>query len=366
MAELNINQTAVSDLTNRQEDFSVAPAVTDGATGQKETRHINTHWTKYFGYYDEIAELKRAIDIISTWAIGKGYESDIETKEILTGINGIGNDSFNIILENLTRVMFINGDSFAEIIRDDDGELINLKPLPPETIVIISNEQGMIVRYEQVSKVKEKIGVKKFAKDEIFHLSRNRVADSITGQSIIKELEETILARNEAIKDWRKVMHRNVNPVRIWHLDSDDETKVKEFVRKVESTITGAENIFVPRGNVEVEVSSVAPNATLNGIPWIRELSGYFFEASGIPEIIVSSGKQFTDASSKIKYLVWEQSVEQIQLYIEEQVGIQLGIEINLVFPASLEKGILQEQQKEGELVGARPNDTLAELEGAT
>ncbi len=366
MVNLTIENAQVSDLKNTQENYSVPPATTDGADGQKRKRNFNDKWPIYFGYYTIIPELKRAIDIISTWAIGKGYEADADTTEILRGIKGIGNDSFNTILENMIRTMYTNGDSYAEIVRDDDGELINLKPIAPQTMVIISNQKGTIEEFEQINQVDEKLPGKTFKTEDIFHLSRNRVADSILGQSIIKELEFIIKARNEAMTDWQKVMHRNVNPVRIWHLDTDVKAEVEEFTRKIESTITNVENIFVPRGNVEVEISSVAPNASLNGIPWIRELNNYFFEATGVPEIVAGSGKQFTDASSKIKYLVWQQSVEEIQLYVEEQVGLQLGMEINLLFPASLEKGILQEQQKEGELVAARPNDMTAELEGAT
>ena len=366
MSNLEINNAQVSDLTNKQEDYSVPSAKTDGSDGQKEKRHFNNNWTKYLGYYVLIPELKRAIDIISTWAIGKGWEADDDTTEVLRSIRGIGSDSFDTVLENQVRTMFINGDSYAEIIRDEDGELINLKPIAPDTMVIISNKQGMIERFEQINQVDDKLPPQKFDTEQIFHLSRNRIANSILGQSIIKELEFIILARNEAMADWKKVMHRNVNPVRIWHLDTDVQADVDRFVAKIESTINNVENVFVPRGNVEVEISSVAPNASLNGIPWIRELNSYFYEATGVPEIVAGSGKQFTDASSKIKYLVWQQSVEEIQLYVEEQVGLQLGMEINLVFPASLEQGIVQEQQKEGQLQASRPNDVIAELEGVT
>ena len=367
MAETDIRQTTTTSLASTQKDFSVSPVSTDAATGQKEYVWSNTKWTQYFGYYQQIPELKRAIDIIATWSIGKGYKSDPETTEILDSIMGAGNDSFNTILENMVRVMFINGDSFAEIIRDPEtGMLVNLKTLDPSSISIITNSKGRIIRYEQTFKTPENTNILKFKSNEIFHLSRNRVADEIVGQSIIKELEVIILARNEAIADWKKVMHRNINPVRLWHIDDDDPGRIEAFKAKVETAVKDAENIFIPRGNVEVEVSSIAPNATLNGIPWIRELNSYFFEATGIPEIVAGSGKQFTDTSSKVKYLVWQQSVEEEQLFLEEQVGLQLGIAIKLIFPASLERGILQEQSKEGTLVAAQPNDVIAELEGAT
>ncbi|HEC66135.1 MAG TPA: phage portal protein [bacterium] len=371
MAQTEISEAKVSNLEGTQTNFSVAPATLDTAEAQEFTTYLNTDFIKYLGYYRIIPELKRAIDIVATWTIGKGFETDPEARQILDGIRGNGLDSFNTILENMMRMMFINGDSYAEIIRDSEtGMLINLKPLDPQNIQIVANQKGMIVRYELLSRIgqhgKRDGKAQHLKPEQVLHFSRNRMGSEIHGQSIVTALEKIILSRNEAIDDWKVVLHRNVSPARIWHLDTDKAEEVSEFITKIEKALKNKENIFIPQGNVEVEISSVSPNSTLNAMSWIRELNNYFYEASGIPEIIAGSGRQFTDASSKIKYLAWQQTIEEEQLFVEEQVGLQLGIEINLIFPASLEKGVLQEQQKEGQLQAGRPNDVIAELEGAT
>ena len=112
MPETKISSTNVSDLTNNQSDYSVDSQETDGVMDQPETEYMNENWPQYYGYYKVIPELKRTIDIMATWTIGKGFLSDSDTTVILDRINGYGKDTFNTILENLVRTMFINGDAW--------------------------------------------------------------------------------------------------------------------------------------------------------------------------------------------------------------------------------------------------------------
>jgi hypothetical protein len=332
---------------------------------QPETTWENQRWTEYFGYYKAIPELRIAIDALVTWTVGKGFKADPDIKFILDGIKGWGKDTFNSILENLIRTYQIGGDAFAERIRDKDGNLINLKPLDPGSIIIVVDRKGIVKRYEQKSKVKG-VPRKKFQPEDIFHLPRNRVADEIHGVSLIEPLTTIILMRNEAMEDFKTVMHRNVSPVRIWNLDTDDTSRINTFIAKVESMAKDKENIFIPKGSVELNQASVAPNATLNPLPWIDTLNQYFFQAVGVPDIIIGSGKFQTEASAKIAYLAFQQRVEEEQLFIEEEIGYQLGIEIQLEFPASLENELLSDKAKDVTEGAAQPNETTADISGRT
>jgi hypothetical protein len=116
---------------------------------------------------------------------------------------------------------------------------------------------------------------------------------------------------------------------------------------------------------------AVSPNATLNPLNWINQLNDYFFQAVNVPQIIIGNAKEFTDASGKIVYLAFEQSVKTAQLYIEEQVLAQLNLEIHLTFPASLQTDAVSDTPTETDQVeeetqepAAQPNDTTEELEG--
>lgn len=345
MPQTDIGSSEASNLVSTVTDFAVDALITDGNLGVSEFTFMIEDWSKNLGHYKKIPELQTAIDAKANWTIGKGFQADDTTQLLLANVRGNGKDSFNSILNNMVRTYTIAGDSFAEIIRDEEGLLINLKPLDPGSMSIVYNKQGIIIRYEQHSKVKK--GNRRFKTETIFHLSRKRLADEIHGISIIPAVEWIILARNEAMADWKRVLHRNVDPLWIFHLDTDDTTEIASFKAKNDAARGKGENMYIPKGVVVPELVSTATNASLNPLTWINQLNDYFFQAVGVPQIIVGNAKEFTDASGKIVYLAYEQAVKDEQLYLEEQMVLQLNIEIQLNFPASLDNESITDQSRE-------------------
>ncbi len=361
MSDMELASVAVGDMTNTVKDFSVDPIQTDGPTDGKETEYKNTNWSQQLGYYKTIPELRTNIDALARWTIGKGLTAPETTEMLLMSIKGFGKDTFNTILENQVRVSKIAGDSFAEIIRDDEEVLTNLKPLDPGIIKIIANQQGLIIRYEQVSKTKKPD--KKFKPDEIFHLSRNRTADEIHGISIVEAVKEIIDMRNEAMKDMRTLMHRYVKPIIKWELDTDNPTQIAAFKANADLAVEDGEDIFIPMVVVTADILAVTTNSTLNSLPWIDRLNNYFSQAIGVPQILVGGSQEMTEATAKIAYLAFEQTIAEEQLYIVEQVLSQLNLEIELEMPASLQNEMLSDQSKSETMQAATPEDTSAEMQ---
>lgn len=348
--------------TDQHTDFSVDTATTDAAGDQKETTWTDPNWTQYFGYYvdEKTPELTVVIDAKATWTIGKGFKADEITTMLLDTIKGNGFDTFNTILENAMRTMLIGGNFYAEIIRDDEENLINLKPLDPQVMRHHINEKGIITHFDQLSKVKGQ-KPKKFMPEEIFYLARNRVADEVHGRGIAQKLKLIIDMKNEALEDWKRVLHRNVDPLWIFHLDTDNTTKIAEFKSKMDTARgSGESNMYIPKDAVVPELISVAPNASLNPLPWIQYLDGLFYEMAGVPKIVVGGSSEFTEKASSIVYLAFQQTVEEEQLYIEEQVLVQLNLLIELEFPVSLENELLSDQKKDQSPTTVQPNETTA------
>ncbi len=362
MPETNIGSASAGNVRSVIVDYSVDAVSTDGAGGQTEFTYQNVDWSQDYGYYLTIPEFKTAVNAKANWTVGAGFTSDEATELLLMNIKGNGKDSFNSILANMIKCKTISKDSFAEIIRDGDGVLANLKPLASDSMVIVQNSKGRIVRYEQVNKTK--IPNKRFTINRIFHLSHERIADEIHGTRIIDSLKWLILARNEAMNDWKRVLHRNIDPLWIFHLDTDDTAEIAAFKTKMDNARKNGECMYIPKGAVVPELVTTASNASLNPLAWIAQLNDYFFQAVNVPQIIIGNAKEFTDASAKIVYLSYEQSVKTEQLYIEEQVLAQLNVEIQLTFPASLQNELISDTAKEGDVQASQPNDTTAELEG--
>jgi len=360
MAELDIGKTVTTEMKTAVTDFSVDSATTDAAQDQKETTYTNAYWSQQLGYYKAVPELKSAIDAFGRWTIGKGFTADNPTSVILESITGNGADTFNTILKNLITVMRIGGDAYAEIIRNKEGTLINVKPLDTGVMRIVVDEKGIIKRYEQTSKTKKPD--KKFRTQDILHLSKDRVADEIHGISDITAVEATILRYNEALDDYKTIFHRNVVPVRIIEVDTDDTAKIAQIRTDYETAIKNKEVIIVPKGNVEIKTETVASNSILNPIPWLEYNRNFFFQAIGIPQIILGGSQEFTEATAKIAYLAFEQTVEEAQRYIEAQLWSQLAVRIKLEFPASLENELLSDEKKDKgqQLTAAQPSDTTA------
>lgn len=344
MVYTEISSAATGDNVTVITDFSVDARQTDAAVGTDETEWSNPKASQYLGYYKEVPELKMAIDVKATWTIGKGFISSPLTELALSNIKGFGKDTFNSILENMIREYNIYGDAFAEIIRDDD-KIVNLKPLDPGTISIIADKKGLIKRYEQDIKGQP---TKEFKPENILHLARKRIADEIHGTSIIESCEWIILARNEAMADYKKLLHRNIYPCRIWHLDTDVPSKIAAFKAKVASAKGEGEDIFIPKGAVETELVSIPENSSLNPMPWIQVLNQYFYQAVGVPQIIIGGSQELTQTAAQIAYLAFEQTIEEEQLFIEEQILAQLNLEIQLEFPASLQQNLLSDEAKDG------------------
>ncbi len=362
MPETKISSAVSSNIATAFTDYSVPPAITDGPSDQKETEWTNVNWGNWLGYYKAIPELSSVIDAKATWTVGKGFKADEVTTMLLDTIKGFGKDTFNTIIENMIRTYNIGGDAFCEIIRDKEDNLINLKSLDPSTIRIVANSKGVIIRYEQISKIAGDNRTKiehKFKPEEIFHLPRNRVADEIHGTSITEKLVTIILMKNEAMDDWKRVLHRNIDPMIAYKLDTDDETKIAEFKAKVDAAKGKGENMYIPKDTVEFEIISLAPNANLTPITWIESLDAKFYEAAQVPKIIVGGSGGFTEAAVKIAYLAFQQTIEEEQLFVEEEVLSQLNLVIELEFPASLENELLSDKAKDG-AENIQPNETTA------
>lgn len=380
----NLSNAAVGDMTNNVTDYSVDPIQLDCPDGTKEYSYKNSNFAQEMGYLDTIPELASTIKAMAKWSVGKGYKANKQTKEILNSIVGWGKDSFNEIIKNNIKIYMASGDSFCEIVREKtikdkiqnignkislgliryaagSGKLINLKPLNAGKMAIIVDETGMLKRFEYSQGMNQP---QEFNPNQIFHLAWDRIGDQIHGTSIIRRLQNIILSRNEAMADMRIVFHRYVKPLWIWQLDTDNATKINAFKAKADLTVENSENIYIPKGAAEAERVSVPQYSTLDPLPWIDALNQYFYQATNVPDVILGSAKQTVEASAKMLVFAFEQSVQEHQLFLEEQIKLQLGLDVNFEFPASIAQDLAETEKKAGDKKAASPKDVTADVEG--
>ena len=361
MSDMEISSSTASDLTGTLTDYSVDPANTDGPQDQKETRWMDNDYAQNLGYFNNLPEIESVINVKASWTVGSGYVADKETTFILDSFVGNGSDTFNTILENMERTKEIGGNSYSQIVRDKDGEPINLKPLDPEVMVHITDWQGMLIRFEQNSKVKGK-KPKKFKPEDILYFARNRVADESHGNTMLKRLAFIILAKNEAMETQKLINKRFATPRWVIKLSSSNPTKIAAEKAKWDAANENGENMFVPLGSVEVEQMTIAPNSTLNLQANIDNLDAKFYEASQVPKIVVGGVGGITEAAVKIALLAFEQNIKERQLYVEEQIGRQLGMEIKLNIPVTIQNELISDQNKDSESGAVKPSDVTEDV----
>ena len=305
---------------------------------------------KYYGYYKKYGQLKKAIDTLWIYVVGKGYTTDVGAQVTLDHLIGIGEDTIHSILWNLGVTSMIQGDAFAEVIRKDD-KIVNLKPISPERMRIIYGSNGIIKGYEYANTTKTK--KVRFKKEDIFHISNDRIADEQRGTSVIECCEWVINAIEEAKRDYRIVLHRNVVPVRIVEVDTDNTTKRNAFMVEYKEAISKGEVLVVPKGVVEFKQDTIDVQ---DPISWIQSLENYFYLAVGIPKVIASPDG-LSEGSSKVSYLVFEPIYTYRQILLEADLWAQLSIKLKFNRPASLTDNIQTNENKNTSQTGFQPKD---------
>jgi len=354
--EHDIRETTTTQLKEGLPSYKVSPKTIDEATSlQKETYWDNPNWTTYLGYYKTIPELKQSIDSLAMWVTGKGYITDNRTKIILENITGWGEDSFDTIMRDMVVVKKVNGDAFAEIIRNDKGTLINLKKLNPGRIRVVVNKKGIVVRYEELDAKSEEVK-RKYEPSEILHLVNNRVANEIHGTSVVESCKWIIDARNEALSDFRRIMHRST--IRVLFVDEDDSSKISTYREQYKEAIKNGEVLIMPGKPSDASFQDLTPPASQAYMEWIRMLEDVFYRNVGVPKIILGGSQEYTEASSKVGYLTFEQVYMAEQRELEQDLWNQLAIKVKFERPVSLKEPIVEDEEKNTGQTGFQPSET--------
>lgn len=350
MSQTDISQTTTTSTKTGVPDYSVSSKVIDENQGEEEYYWYNNNFPQYLGYYKTIPELKQAIDSLAMWVAGKGWTADIHTTNNINLLSGWGEDTWDSIMQNMIVVKKINGDSYCEIIKD--GNIVrNLKPLNPMNVRHVTDSKGIIKRYD----VWQKGEWKAMKPDKIFHISNNRIASEAHGVSVIESVKWIIDARNEAMSDYRRILHRS--SIRVIYVDEDDTTKLTTLKTQYKDAIKNGELMILPLKKGEAEFEDLTPPNPESYLAPIRYYENVFYQSVGVPKIILGGTSDTTEASSKVGYLVFEQCYMTEQRLLEQDILYQLGWEIKFDRPVSLKEDMMSSEAANTGQVGFQPNE---------
>jgi hypothetical protein len=352
----NIQNTTTTDLNNANLDYSTPYGYIDDASTQ-EIYWNNDYWNEGLGLWEDNPAYKEPIRALARWTVGKGYETDNRTKVRLDNITGWGEDSFQAILTNLIVLKKTNGDAFAEIIRNDNGTMINLKVLNPSNVRIVIDPKGMIKRYDIRNSKSEWV---KFKTSEILHLCNDRIASQIHGTPTWKACKWELETRKEVLENTKRILQRGT--IRVMYVDEDNTTKLNQIKTEWKDAIKNGEVMILPgkRGS-DVEVVDYAVPDITALMQFVQYLDNRIYQSLGIPRAIADT-TDFTEAASKVGYMTFEPVYTEEQTLLEQDLWNQLAIKIKFNRPASL-SGVMQEsEQKNTGQTRIQPNETQASI----
>lgn len=360
MANTDLRQTTTSSMKGSVPNYQIMPMRIDSSTIE-ENYWYNDKFTKYLGAYKKMPQIKQSVDSFNMWAFGKGYEADPSTKVRLQKINGWGEETFSSIIEGLGKIADINGDAYAEKVYDEEtGELVNLKTQNPETVRHVTDAKGMLIRYDVWDALSGEWKEIKPAK--MFHISAGRIAGEGHGTSRVESVLWIVEAKQEAMNDWRRILHRST--IRVLEVDLDDRDTQNTINTQYAAAVKNGEILLLPKQSdgKETKFQDLAPPPVETFLPWIRYLDSIFYKAFGVPEVILGGAQEYTEAGSKVGYLTFEVPYTCKQREMEDDILNQLGFKVKFNRPASLKEDMQQSEAANTGQLGFQPNEMMATM----
>ena len=354
--DFDLLKTTQTDMTSVVTDHVIDSYNPDTIGDQKETTYINSNYNNQLGIFKNSPHFHRAVTSLMTWAFGRGWTADKATQVILEGITGRGEQTFDEIIMTLGVLKKVTGDAHAQIIRNDDGTLLNLKILGGDTMRTHFDSKGIITHYEQVSRIKGK-KPKRFETNEILHLSNDIIADETHGTSLADLVKWVVTAIREAEIDWKRISHRST--IRVLYIDMDDDDKMNKVKTQYAEGIKNGEILIIPakKGDAEFEDLVLPPVQAF--LSWMNYLEGQFYQVVGVPRVIATS-EGFTESASKIGIFSFNPTHEKESILMEGDLWNQVAIRVKFNRPPDLQGDLNRDEAKDTGQMGFQPNDTIA------
>lgn len=334
----------------------------DTVQDQEETYDINSRWQTDWNLFMGSPKLYSAILMKAIWTVGKGYTADVRTMEQTKIVDGNGKETFKDILFSMVVTKQVFGDSYAEIIWNDEKKRdwpINLRILDASRVRKVFDRDGRIKAYDLLKPSKGLIGkikdalkggvaFERFEREDIFHLTHNRFAASMHGRSVPQQVEKIVLADEENFRVMQKLTRFQAVPFIIFKVKENDQTTIDTFKSNIKDARDNGEDMIIPddKNILSWEVVQVSPSAIL--MDWRTNVNSELYRAVGMPLILFGSAGS-TETGGKVEYLGHETVFENDQGYIEEQVETQLHWEIDLYSPTSLLENLKADENKDSQ-----------------
>jgi hypothetical protein len=336
MAKYDLSKSTTVGL-NQIPDFIMDAKALDVDNDSGETTYYFENAVTDLGYWQNDPIVFSATNGIATWAFRLGWTSDDPaTIAEFEHFVGRGNEIFSDIMWNHEVMKLVVGDAFCEIVWSDDGNtILNLVPISPERVRIIS-KGGQIKRYE----VWNSSEWKTIKTENMYHTSNKRMGDQIHGTSQIDAIRKSIDARQEAEEDERTIKHRD-KAVGIAKYKTNNKGKIDDANKAIKNAIENGDMIGVPEDTVDFEAFPVKSSEDRQN--WIQSRENHTYSTIGVPRNQITADGT-TEVGGIGGHLLLEISSGAEALAEEQRIWSQMARKIRFNRPPTLAPQVQENQ----------------------
>lgn len=302
----------MSEAEQKNKSLMVLSEVNEGVRQTSVTVDYSTvNYSKLETIYKTEQLIFQAVNIISTFAVSKGYdyvvsensEEEISMRDVIVEFdNKVGLPK---LITDIVRHLHIYGNAYLEIIysKSDNKKVVGLALIDPKTIAfkkrgtgeIDLDESGNIKGYVQTVNAK-KIDL---APEQVIHFRINTIADSLTGTGIIEPLVKIIEAKRNIEAGLSEAIYRHGFPQFHVKLGDPDHQPTGEQVTEESEKYKriNSKSEFVTPYYYDIKVLE-APSIK-GGESYLKYFIDQIVAGTGVPQtILLGTGENSNRATS--------------------------------------------------------------------
>ncbi len=276
---------------------------------------------QFWNYYEGEGTVFASINTTAWNSVMVGYflVSDDENSKLLIQ-NALEIMDIDAILLDSVIYTLVFGDSFIEKVKSGKN-VVRLKTVDPITMQINTDEHGEITDYQQ--KIKGQL-LPKLNKEDIIHFRFFPKPDSPYGISLISPSKDTIDRKLTTDESIAKAIGRHGTPKYIVKIGNEENIPDNSVFEKIKSTLEDIEaiNEFIVPGTIDISTLDES------GVQNVKEYYDYFQTQLIVgllcPEEALGQGKGSTEATSKVKEIMYERFIKAIQHKMSTIVRLEI------------------------------------------
>lgn len=295
----------------------------------------NVNWHEYYRMYKHHAIVHGAINKLVSTATNAGFDfvarnpreelNEAEANKLKKFFSQI--PSFISTIRSIYTDLMIFGNAYLYVVKNGVGSPVSLKRVAPYTMRVVVEQNGEIVRYEQVnpdplSTQKQKV---LYSADEIIHFKFHDPINDVYGLSPLEAIRLSVVADFSA-QQYNIAFFRNAGVtgtiISIKSGSPEDIERTREYLREQYTGLGGAHKILIIDSDSHAVHKAVATHNEMNFLEGRRFLLQEILAVLDVPPAKIGIMETANRSNSREQDKTFRQeSIQFIQYLFEETLN---------------------------------------------